>query len=229
MLFRRRSGHNVIRRAVSSIALWAVASTQLHAGTVTGVVRTVARDGVSPATAVVYAEPIDMVAPRTPRRVTLGQKNKTFQPRVLSVPVGSTVEFPNDDLIYHNVFSLSRPQPFDLGLYRAGDSRSRTFAGPGIYRVFCNIHPQMAAVIVVAPSGFTTVASPDGRFTLDLPPGRYRVTAVSERASPVSTEITSTEGASTAPELTLNESAWVFAQHPNKFGKDYPAAAYQQR
>ena len=86
----------------------------------------------------------------------------------------------------------------------------------------------MTAVIVVAPSGFTTVASSDGRFTLDLPPGRYRVTAVSERASPVSAEITSTEGASTVPELTLSESTWVFAQHRNKFGKDYPAAAYQR-
>jgi plastocyanin len=218
-----------IRWALSAIILWTVASTQLSAGAVTGIVRTVARGGVTPAIAVVYAEPIDTVAPRATRRVVLGQKNKTFLPRVLAVPVGSTVEFPNDDLIFHNVFSLSGPQPFDLGLYRAGESRSRTFTGPGIYRVFCNIHPQMAAVIVVSPSGFTTVASPDGRFTLDLPPGRYRVTAVSERASPVSAEITSTEGATTAPDLTLNESTWVFAQHTNKFGKDYPAAAYPQR
>jgi len=206
--------------------LYVVAATHVDAGAVTGIVRTVARQGAATATAVVYAEPIDAVAPRMPRRVSLGQKNKTFQPRVLAAPVGSTVEFPNNDIIYHNVFSLSGPQPFDLGLYRAGESRSRTFTGPGTYRVFCNIHPQMTAVIIVAPSGFTTVASPDGRFTLDLPPGRYRVTAVSERASPVSAEITSTEGASTAPELTLDESTWVFTQHRNKFGKDYPAAAY---
>jgi plastocyanin len=217
------------RLAASSFALFVAAATHLDAGAVTGVVRTVTRQGVAPATAVVYAEPIDTVAPRTPRKVTLGQKNKTFQPRVLAVPVGSTVEFPNNDSIFHNVFSLSAPQPFDLGLYRAGESRSRTFTSPGIYRVFCNIHPQMTAVIVVAPSGFATVASADGRFTLDLPPGRYRVTAVSERASPVSAEITSTEGASTVPELTLSESTWVFAPHKNKFDKDYPAAAYQQR
>ena len=214
------------RLAASSIALCVVTATHVDAGAVTGIVRTVTREGAVPATAVVYAEPIDAVAPRTPRTLTLGQKNKTFQPRVLAASVGSTVEFLNNDIIYHNVFSLSGPQPFDLGLYRAGESRSRTFVGAGIYRVFCNIHPQMTAVIVVAPSALTTVASPDGRFTLDLPPGRYRVTAVSERASPVSTEIASTEGASTAPELTLDESTWVFAQHKNKFGKDYPAAAY---
>ena len=218
-----------LRILASSIALCVAAAAQVGAGAVTGVVRTVTREGVAPATAVVYAEPLDTVAPRAPRRATLGQKNKTFQPRVLAVPVGSTVEFPNNDNIYHNVFSLSAPQPFDLGLYRAGETRARTFTGLGIYRVFCNIHPQMTAVIFVTPTGFTTVAASDGRFTLDLPPGRYRMTAVSERASPVSAEITSTEGASTVPELTLGESTWVFAPHRNKFGKDYPAAACQQR
>jgi plastocyanin len=218
----------MIARLLPAILVWLMAATFVSAGTVTGVVRTTSRKGVTPATAVIYAEPIDGAALRAPRRVTLGQRNKTFQPRVLAVPVGSTVEFPNNDLIFHNVFSLSRPQPFDLGLYRAGDSRSRTFTAPGTYRVFCNIHPQMSAVIFVAPSGFTTVAAADGRFTLDLPAGRYRLTAVSERASPVTVEVTSTEGAATAPPLTLDESTWVFAQHKNKFGKDYPPEAYKQ-
>jgi plastocyanin len=208
--------------------LCAASIVSLRAGTVTGIVRTVSRAGVAPATAIVYAEAIDVAPPRVARHFTLGQKNKTFQPRVLAVPLGSIVDFPNNDPIYHNVFSLSGPQPFDLGLYRSGESRMRTFTAPGTYRVFCNIHPQMSAMIVVAPSGFATVASSDGRFTLDLPAGRYRVTALSERASPVSVELTSTQGASVAPELTLDESAWLFAQHKNKFGKDYPPAAYQK-
>jgi plastocyanin len=200
----------------------------LGAGPVTGIVRTIARGGVTPATPVVYAEPIESAAPRAPRRLTLAQKNKTFQPHVLAVPLGSTVDFPNNDPIYHNVFSLSGPQPFDLGLYRAGESRARTFTSPGTYRVFCNIHPQMAAVIVVAPSPFTTMASSDGRFTIDLPPGRYRLTALSERTPPVSVELVSTPGASAIPEVTLDESAWAFAQHKNKFGQDYPVVAYQR-
>ena len=131
---------------------------QAGAGPVTGVVRTVARAGVAPATAVVYAEPIDAAPSRAARRVTLAQKNKTFQPRVLAVPAGSSVDFPNNDGIFHNVFSLSGPQPFDLGLYRAGETRVRTFTSPGTYRVFCNIHPQMTAIIVVAPSAFTALA-----------------------------------------------------------------------
>jgi plastocyanin len=219
-----------MRVAITIVAAGVVLLTSIHvtAGAVTGIVRTVARSGVSPAAAVVYAEPIDAPATRAPRRFTLVQKNKTFQPHVLAVPIGSTVDFPNNDPIYHNVFSLSGPQPFDLGLYRAGETRPRTFTSPGTYRVFCNIHPQMTAIVVVAPSAFTAVASPDGRFTLDLPPGRFRLTAMSERTAPVSIEIASTQGASAAPELTLDESTWAFAQHKNKFGKDYPSAAYQK-
>ena len=214
--------------AAVALALSTAVVVPLHAGAVSGVVRSVTRAGGGAALAVVYAEPIDSAAPRAPRRVTLTQKNKTFQPRVLAVPIGSTVEFPNNDGLYHNVFSLSAPQPFDLGLYRAGDSRSRTFTAPGIYRVFCNIHPQMSAVVVVAPTAYATVAATDGSYMLDLPPGRYRVTALSERAAPVTVEVTSTQGASNAPELTLDESLWAVTQHKNKFGKDYPAAAYKK-
>jgi Copper binding proteins, plastocyanin/azurin family len=160
--------------------------------------------------------------------VTLLQKNKTFQPRVLAVPIGSSVDFPNNDGIFHNVFSLSDPQPFDLGLYRAGDTKQRTFTAPGIYRVFCNIHPQMTAIIVVTPSAFTTIVGADGRFSLDLPPGRYKITALSERASAASVDATSAAGVATVPEMTLDETSWGFAQHKNKYGKDYPAAAYQK-
>jgi hypothetical protein len=126
------------------------------------------------------------------------------------------------------VFSLSGPEPFDLGLYRAGASRERAFAHAGTYRVFCNIHPHMTALIVVLPTPYTTLAAADGRFVLDLPPGRYRLTAMSERAAPVSVEIVSSAGATAAPELTLDESTWVFVQHKDKFGRDYPAAAYQR-
>jgi len=215
-------------RTAAALAAWALAASTASAGPVNGTVRTVARAGVAPSTVVVYAEPVDAPASRAARRVALIQKNKTFQPRVLAVPAGSSVEFPNNDGIFHNVFSLSGPQPFDLGLYRAGDTKQRTFTTPGIYRVFCNIHPQMTAMIVVTPSAFTTVAGADGRFTLELPPGRYKITALSERAAAVSVDATSSAGASTAPELTLDESGWGFAQHRNKFGKEYPAAAYQR-
>ena len=198
------------------------------AGPVSGTVATVTRPGIAPATAIVYAEPLDTAAPRTTARVSLQQKNKTFLPRILAVPVGSTVSFPNGDPIFHNVFSLSVPEPFDLGLYRSGQTRTRTFTRPGTYRVFCNIHPHMTAVVLVVPTPYITATGADGRFVLDLPPGRYRITAVSERAGPVSVEAESAAGAATAPALTLDESAWTAVQHKNKFGQDYPTAAYKK-
>jgi plastocyanin len=209
------------------LAACALLPEAARAGPVSGSIRILTRHGVAPSSAVVYAEPIDAAPPRRPGKFVLGQKNKTFLPRVLAVPVGSTVDFPNNDPIFHNVFSLSTPQSFDLGLYRAGESRTRTFMAAGSYRVFCNIHPQMTALIVVVPTAHTRIIGADGRYVLDLPPGRYRLTALSERAAPVSAEIVSTEGATSAPELMLDESGWVLVPHKNKFGKDYPAAAYE--
>lgn len=214
--------------AAACVAFVATLPSIALGGPVSGTIKRITRDGTAAATAVVYAEPIDVAAPRTAARFTLSQKNKSFRPHVLAVPVGSTVTFPNDDPIFHNVFSLAGPEPFDLGLYRAGSTRDRTFTRPGRYRVFCNIHPQMTALVIVVPTPHTTTVGPDGRFVLDLPPGRYRLTALSERAQPVTAEVTSMAGASAAPELTLDESAWTFSQHKNKFGQDYPAAAYKR-
>lgn len=218
---------SILAFASALLSIFAVASVA-QAGPVSGKIQTTARQGVVAAAAVVYAEPIDAPAPKQPGKFTLRQKNKTFLPRVLGIPAGSAVVFPNDDAIFHNVFSLSGPQPFDLGLYRSGESPSRTFGQPGMYRVFCNIHPLMSALILVVPTPHVAPAGPDGRFVLDLPPGRFRLTAVSERASPVSVEVVSETGATVAPPLALDESSVVLAQHKNKFGKDYPRAAYKQ-
>jgi plastocyanin len=210
------------------VAVLLLVAAPVDAGVVSGVVRTQTRRQTPPATAIVYAEPLDGPAPRTPRTLTLMQKNKAFQPQVVAAPVGSTLAFPNQDPIFHNVFSLSGPQPFDLGLYRAGEARSRTFDQPGTYRVFCNIHPEMTALVLVAPTPYATLVDASGRFTLDLPAGRYRLTALSPRAQPVSVEMVSTAGATDAPALTLDESAWVATPHTNKFGQAYPAASYRR-
>lgn len=196
------------------------------AGPVTGTVRVQARAGVQPATAIVYAEPLDAAAPRKPGTFKLTQKGKAFVPRVLAVPAGSTVSFPNEDSIFHNVFSLSPPSPFDLGLYRAGAAKTQTFASPATYRVFCNIHPQMTALIVVVSTPYIALADANGAFSLDLPPGRYKLTAMSERASAVSSEMKVGAGTAAAPELTLDESHYVAPARKNKFGQDYPKDAW---
>jgi plastocyanin len=174
----------------------------------------------------VYAEALGGNSRRQAERFTLRQAHKAFQPRVLAIPAGSTVQFPNDDPVFHNVFSLNPPEPFDLGLYRAGASKNQTFKEPGVYRVFCNIHPQMSAVILVVPTSYIVETDPDGGYRLDLPAGRYRVTAWSERSQPVSAEVTVGAAAATLPDLALDESKAVVAPRTDKFGKEYPKSAY---
>lgn len=106
----------------------------------------------------------------------LAQRGQAFEPRVVVVPVGGTVSFPNFDPIYHNVFSVSPSRRFDLGKYPRGQSRRVTFPKPGIVNVFCDIHADMSAFILVTPTPAWTRASADGRFELaGLAPGRYRV------------------------------------------------------
>jgi plastocyanin len=194
----------------------------------TGRVESRTRGNVQAAAAVVYAEPLDRPAPAAPVKVSIQQKNKTFLPHAVAVPAGSTIVFPNDDEIFHNVFSLSPPQPFDMGLYRAGASKQQVFAKPGVYHVFCNIHPQMAAFLVIAPTPYVTVTGQDGGWRLDVPAGKYRVTALSERAAAVTTEVSVSGGPATAGNLVLDESAFVAAEHLNKFGKPYPRDVYKK-
>jgi plastocyanin len=114
----------------------------------------------------------------------MNQRNETFVPHVLAVTTGSTVDFPNSDRIYHNVFSLSKPAPFDLGRYAAGHSKSVRFDRPGIVRVFCEIHSHMSAFILVFGHPFFTMTDADGRYRLDnIPPGAYSVVVWNEGAA----------------------------------------------
>jgi plastocyanin len=203
-------------------------SSRTEAASVTGHIRFVGRPPGVAAPTIVYAEALDGGRVQ-PGQFKMEQKNKTFVPHVLAVPAGSTVAFPNDDLIFHNVFSSSRPNPFDLGLYRAGTSQTRTFATPAVYHVFCNIHPQMSAVILVVPTSYITEADTEGNYRLDLPAGRYRVTVWSERAESSSTEVTAGNSPVSVPELSLDETKFLESSHKNKFGQDYPKSAYDPK
>jgi plastocyanin len=109
-----------------------------------------------------------------PGRAVLDQRNESFSPYVLAVTVGSTVDFPNNDHTYHNVFSLSKPRRFDLGRYPRGESRSVRFDHPGVVRVFCEIHSQMSAWILVFAHRYFATTDAAGRFRIDaVPPGEY--------------------------------------------------------
>ena len=114
---------------------------------------------------VVWLERRGQIAP-TAGRVVLDQRNMTFVPRLLVVPVGTTVEMPNSDRVFHNVFSFHNGKRFDLGLYPAGTRKLVTFDQPGVSRVFCNIHPTMAAYVVAVASDRYAVTDADGRFAI---------------------------------------------------------------
>jgi plastocyanin len=117
-----------------------------------------------------------------PLRLSIRQRNETFMPRVVAVTVGSEVDFPNDDPIYHNVFSLSRVRTFNLGRYPRGHTRRVRFDRPGIVRVFCEIHSHMSATVMVFDHPWFATPDEMGRFALDaVPPGDREVTAWHER------------------------------------------------
>ena len=134
------------------------------------------REPVDRRRSVVYLETAPQAAFETPPpgRAVLDQRNEAFVPYVLAVTVGSTVDFPNSDRVYHNVFSLSKPRRFDLGRYPRGQSRSVVFDRPGVVRVFCEIHSHMSAYVLVFAHRFFAVTDADGRFRLEaVPPGSY--------------------------------------------------------
>jgi len=188
--------------------------------------------------AVVYLTPLEGITVLSPvrnkpasPRFQLVQKNKRFTPHVLVVPVGAVVEFPNHDPFFHNVFSLFEGKRFDLGLYEAGATRTITFNTPGVSYIFCNIHPEMSAVIVVTKYPYYAVSNIAGEVAIrGVPAGRYQLNIWHERCLPealrsFSREVVLSPGSTSLGELRLPESGDLLSRHKNKYGRDYDPAA----
>ena len=129
-------------------------------------------------------------ARRRPKQRIIEQRDRQFAPRVMMVPVGSTVSFPNFDPVFHNVFSVSPVKPFDLGIYKDGETREVTFDKPGILRIGCNLHANMSAYLVVVAAPHYVVTDKSGNFRFrSLAPGKYKLRAFSDVSSEPLTEV----------------------------------------
>jgi plastocyanin len=142
--------------------------------------------------------------PRRTERPTMTQKDERFVPHVLPILRGATVEFPNEDDIFHNVFSLSGARRFDLPKYPAGSSRSVTFPREGVVNVFCHIHTDMSAVVLVLDNPYFVKPGEDGRFSLaGVPPGDYVLVAWHERIKPVRQRVSVVAGQATTVSFNI--------------------------
>jgi hypothetical protein len=157
----------------------------------------------------------------------LVQKEKQFTPHLLVVPTGTSVEFPNQDPFFHNVFSLFNGKRFDLGLYESGTSRAVHFDREGVSYIFCNIHPEMGAVVLALSTPYYGISDARGAVAIhNIPPGSYRLHVWSEAAqsaNPVESGRVVQVGA--APtylgDITLEGVVDPMEHHKNKFGDDY--------
>jgi plastocyanin len=212
-------------RWVAALVLAALGVTPAAAsptGRVVGTVKlTDADGGPAPASEVIvyvvgFSEPHVAAAP-----ARIEQRGRRFVPDLVAITVGDTVSFPNADPFLHNVFSLSGARKFDLGSFKKGDTKDKVFPTPGVVDVYCNIHPEMAATILVLPNRAHTRAGADGTFTLaGVPAGEWTVFAYTRRAArPVSARVTVKPGADTTISLALQRG--VEPEHLNKYGEKY--------
>jgi plastocyanin len=219
---------------LAAAAVLAAGAPPLAAEELSGRLALLAKDGKGPARgadpvqAVVYFEPEGAAhAPHAAKEpetsYQLLTKHKDFFPHVLAVPVGSRVQFPNQDSILHNVFSVSPGNAFDLGIYRVGPPKEKRFDKPGVVRVYCNVHQAMVAYILVLDTSFFASPSADGSFRLTgLPRGPGKLTIWHEQADPWSEEVTLPLPADAPPvQARLVVVRPKLLPHLNKTGESY--------
>jgi plastocyanin len=162
-----------------------------------------------------------------PPRYRIVQKHKQFDPHLLVVPLGAAVEFPNLDPLFHNVFSLFDGKRFDLGLYEAGTTRTVKFDRPGVCYIFCNIHSEMSAVVVVVKTPYYGISGPAGEIKIPgVIPGRYKLEVWHEGALPaalknLSREITVLDNYGFFGDIRVPLTRGLIPPHKNKYGRDY--------
>ena len=217
------------KTAVAVCLILAVSLCSLGQVHLTGKVELAGGDarGTDRSGVVVWLNPTgsDAQASPLPEKRQLLQKNKTFSPHLLVVPVGSSVEFPNQDPFFHNVFSLFEGRRFDLGLYEAGATRTVVFNRVGISYIFCNIHPEMSAVVIALKTTYYGISDRAGTIAIpNVPAGRYELHVWHERVLPETLNaltkfIIVSDTSNSLGTIRLTEQRNL--SHKNKYGHDY--------
>src|SRR5258707_15260391 len=192
-----------------------------------------ARAAVDASDIVVWLKPLDAATrsepegTANPKKFRLVQNHKRFQPPVVVVPVGSVVDFPDHDPFFHNVFSLFDGKRFDLGLYEAGASNSVRFDRLGVSFLFCNIHPEMSAVVVAVDTPYYGLSDRKGTLTIqNVPDGKYELHVWYERSLPddlknLTRTVTIAAGERDLGTINVPENPSFTLAHKNKYGQDY--------
>ena len=225
---KARPFHHFLRTLLLQVSIGFLTTASAQDVNVTG---KVVPEGASTATqTVVWLSPLGAAAdstPVAPMHATLTQHNKMFEPHLLVVTRGSSVDFPNRDPWFHNVFSLFNGKRFDLGLYEAGTTRTVHFDREGISFIFCNIHPEMSAVVVVLGSPYFAVTNKQGGFDIpQVPAGRYMLHVWNESAQPaalqaLSREVQIGDASHSLGVLRVPVTKSATLAHKNKYGQDY--------
>lgn len=184
----------------------------------------VAKPDLSRVVVYLASDPALDAAPHPDGHATVSQKNKAFCPNFTVIPLNTDVEFPNWDCFDHNVFSVSKAAPaFDLDRYPKGQSKTRTFVKVGVVQVFCNIHPQMRAIIFVTPNIYFTRADAQGKFELkNVPPGKYKLVAWQERCGEQSQDVVASLTNTPDIKFTIEENrASIITNNPPEHAKGY--------
>jgi len=208
-------------RALVLLLLLAGTAIAGPTGSIAGKVTVTDADGKPARGAEVIVYVVGFTEPAGTEVVTVAQKGRAFVPDLIAITVGEKVAFPNGDAFLHNVFSQSTARKFDLGSFKKGETKLKEFPSLGVIDVYCNIHPEMAATIVVLPNRRHTRTKPDGTFALEgVPTGSWTLFAYTRRATkPVSAKVTVLADGETEINLALQRGAEP--EHLNKYGEKY--------